>query len=44
MLEDRIPAAFAEESFIAHEHVNRTQLAGLQFRKKTASLGKAAHQ
>jgi hypothetical protein len=44
MLEDGIAKAFAEERFVAHEHIGWTQLARLEFADKPLRLRKSPHQ
>src|SRR5262249_60952949 len=42
--ENRIAALLAEENFVAHENVNRPQLASLHFRNEAFGLGEGTHQ
>ena len=44
VLENGVSKALAEESFIAHKHIGRTQLARLQFADKPIGLGESPHQ
>jgi hypothetical protein len=43
MLHDSLPAAAAEEGFIANEHVSRAQLTLHDFGDKTLRLGERTH-
>ena len=43
VFEDSVAAALAEKGFIAHQHISRPQLAGLQFGEKAVGLAEGAH-
>jgi hypothetical protein len=44
VFENGVPKALAEESFIAHEHVRRTQLARFDLADKPIRLEERPHQ